>query len=601
MDGPPPSHTVNKILKITITDPSSLPSVYLLLNDDSRLSFFDDLETTYLALVTMASLFTIFARNIILSVAFLWSGRVRKKALLYTLFLSQLLAPVSILSLLIAQFHPHFDCKIIMRISVATAGLSFSLLISGIIGVKAYRCLNNSRLVLVVLVALRTAAIVLLALDLASLNSRRSLSGASSDSHYPHFHLHFYFKKTQAAAIDHLIPSHMVSQYSYLSNRCSSVFVVSQAHYITPTRLIITVLYAVWKSRGSTAVQGRITVSLSLDDVADPHQDTRKESIESHKTTHSRRGWWDYVPTTDHIAPFPPRSRRTQSLPRDPSIPMSCLSKFRTGERVRDPENVPSIPPIPPLPTESPLARTSAIRVSTTIPNTRNDPPIPRRSSSPAISVHKSHESIYASCSVPYVSIQLLYTTFIAASTAASAIMTIVSVNSANPADHVAWMAFDWALVSCLVVHSFSRVIRRHENEALLQQPSVWHRNLRTDRNLLAEGRARSSRSSFTRSFQVRTRRYPMSRRHDGEAPRDPSRSPRGDPNSNAFSPHQVETRLHAILPPHPPTPEADCFPDDISSCHRSDTKLTESVFLGHRYHDSLPSLPPRPVLEDQR
>lgn len=113
---PSPTHT---IFTITLPDPSSLPSnsssqsVYHLLADGSILapSFFDDLAATYLALVIMGSIFTIFARNITLSAAFLWSGRVRKKSLLYTLFLSQLLGPVAILSLLIAQFHPHFDCK----------------------------------------------------------------------------------------------------------------------------------------------------------------------------------------------------------------------------------------------------------------------------------------------------------------------------------------------------------------------------------------------------------------------------------------------------------------------------------------------------------
>ncbi|KAG2061993.1 hypothetical protein BDR06DRAFT_1016013 [Suillus hirtellus] len=564
---PSPTHT---IFTITLPDPSTLScnsSIYHSLANGSILVaplFFDDLAATYLSLVIMGSIFTIFARNITLSAAFLWSGRVRKKSLLYTLFLSQLLAPVAILSLLIAQFHPHLDCKIIMRLAVATAGISFSLLMSGILGVKAYRCLDNSRLVLVVLVALRTAAIVLLALDLASLNSYRSLAGRCYR------------------------PSDPISYAFIILLFVESLFIC------------LCFLYAVWKSRGSTAVRGRITVSLSLDNVADPHLDTRKESIGSHKTTQSRR-WWDYVPTVDHPTPFYPRSRRTRSLSHDRSIPMSRLPKFCTRERVRDPENVPSRPPIPPLPTES--TRTSTIRVSTTIPDTRNDTPIPRRSSSPAIS-SISRISRY----MPRVALfkevmrdELFYTTFITASTAASVIMTIVGVNSTDPADHVAWMTFDWALISCLVMHSFGRVIRRHDNEALLQQPNVWHRSFRTDcstAEISAEGRVRSSRSSVARSFQVRTRHYPTSRRHDAEALRDPSRSSRGDPN--AFSPHQVETRPNTILPPHPLTPEVDYFPDDVPSYHRSDTKFTEKVFGEQRYHDSLPSIPLRPDPEAQ-
>ncbi|KAG1885752.1 hypothetical protein F4604DRAFT_1727935 [Suillus subluteus] len=572
MDGSPPTRTyysppspiiiqLNTIITISASGLPTKGSVYHLFGDGTLIAppFFNDLSTTYLALVIMASLLTVFARNTILSVAFLWSGRVRKKSLLYTLFLSQLLAPVSILSLLIAQFNPNFDCKLIMRIVVASTGISLSLLISGILGVKAYRCLDNSRLVLVVLVALRTAAIVLLALDLASLDSYRSLAGRCYR------------------------PSNAITYAFIILLFVESLFVC------------LCFLYAVWKSHSSAAVRGRINVSLSLDDVADPHLDTRKESIESHKTTHSRRGWWDYVSTVDN-PPISPRSRRTRSLSHDPSIPMGGLSKFRTGERLRDPENVPSRPPIPSLPTESPLTRTSTIRVSTTLPNICNDVPIPRRSSSPAIS-SISRISRY----MPRVALfgevmrdELFYTTFITVSTVVSVIMTIVGVNSPGPADHVAWMAFDWALISCLVIHSFSRVIRRHENEALLQQSSAWHHNLRTDRStaeLLTEGRVRAPRSSFGRSFQVRTRR-PTSRRYDADALRDPSttsRSLRGDPHSNALSPHQEETRPNTVLPTHPPTPEVDSFPDDISSCRRSDTKLTERVFLGHQYNDSLP------------
>ncbi|KIK47315.1 hypothetical protein CY34DRAFT_799474, partial [Suillus luteus UH-Slu-Lm8-n1] len=483
----------------------------------------------------MASLFTVFARNISLSLAFLCSNTIRKKSLFYTLFLSQLLAPLSILSLLVAQFHPSLDCNLVLRIAVASAGTSFSLLITGILGVKAYRCLDNSRLVLVVLVALRTAAIVLLAIDLASLDSYRSITGRCYQS----------------------------------SNPISYAFIILL--FIESLFICLCFLYAVWKSHGSAAVRGRITISLSLDDVAD----TRKESIESRKSTYNRRGWWDYVSTVDP-PPFPQRSRTTR-LP---------TPKFRTAERVRDPENVPSRPP---LPTESPLTRTSTIRLSTTHPNPRNNPPVPPRASSPAVS-SISRISRYMPRVALFTEVmrdELFYTTFITASTVASVIMTIVGVHVADSVDHVAWMAFDWALVSCLVMHSFSRVIRRHENEALLQQPFAWHRDSRST----TEGRVRPPRSSFGRSFQVRTRRCPVTRRHDIEA----SRSPRGEP------PRQVETRPNTTLPTQPLVPEVDSLSDDVSSCHRSDTKLTERVYLGHRYYDSLPSLPSRPDIPDDQ
>ncbi|KAG2129909.1 hypothetical protein DEU56DRAFT_973482 [Suillus clintonianus] len=595
---------LNTILTIAAADfphfyPSDLPTqafqpVYNIFNDGSLVAppFFDDLCTTYLALVIIACLFTVFARNIYTSIAFIWSGKVRKKSLLYTVFFSQLLAIPALLPLLIAQFHPAFDCQLILRVTVASGGISLSLLvrstnhfsipsylistqITGILGVKAYRCLDNSRLVLVVLAALRSAALVLLALDLVSLRSHRSLAGRCYR------------------------PSDSIS-YAFI------ILLFVESFFVC-----LCFLYAVWKSNGSAAVRGRITVSLSLDDVADPPLDTRKESIESHKTANSRRGWWDYVSTVDHPGPLSPRSRRTQSLTHDPTILMGArdgLFKFRTGERVRDAENVPSRPP---LPTEFPLTRTSTVRVSTTIPNIHNDAlPIPRRSSSPAVS-SISRISRY----MPRVKLfrevmrdELFYTTFITASTVTSVIMTIVGVNSAGPADHVAWMGFDWVLISYLVMHSFGRVIRRHETEALLQQPSTWHRNVRANRTTaeLDDGRVRANRSSFGRSFQVRTRHCPITRRHDAaEGLCDPStrymttsHSPRGD--TNVFSLHRVDTRNNTALPTHPPTPEVDYFPSDSSSCHRSDTKHAEENILGYRYDDSLPSLPPRPHSDDQ-
>lgn len=63
------------------------------------------------------------------------------------------------------------------------------------------------------------------------------------------------------------------------------------------THLICSVLYVCWKSRGSPAARGRISIELSMDDLpiefpADPVD----------KPKQVRRGWWDYVPE-DQEAP----------------------------------------------------------------------------------------------------------------------------------------------------------------------------------------------------------------------------------------------------------------------------------------------------------
>ncbi|KAG0709010.1 hypothetical protein DFH29DRAFT_1036413 [Suillus ampliporus] len=560
---------------------ASFQPSYHTIGDGSLIAppLYDDLCATYLSLIMVAALLSVFARNISVSAAFIWSDKVRKKSLLYTVFFSQLLGPPALLPLLIAQFHPNIDCKVIMRVAVASGGTSLSLLITGILGVKAYRCLDSSRFVLVVLVSLRTAALVLLVLDLVAINSFRSLAGRCYR------------------------PSDDISYAFIILLFVESLFVC------------LCFLYAVWKSHGSVAVRGRITVSLSLDDdVADPPLERRKESIDSQKTTHSRRGWWDYVSAVDHSTPFS-KPRRTESVSYNPSVLMGArdgVSKCRSSERVRDAENVPSRPPIAPLPTEYPLpTRASTVRMSTTIeanPNSRHDVlAIPRRPSSPAIS-SLSRISRY----MPRVALfrevmrdELCYTTFITAFTVVSVVMTIVGVNTPGEVNHVGWMGFDWALISCLVMHSFGRVIRRHENEALLQHPNAWHRNLRTDRStaeLFGEGRTKATKSPFGRSSQARTRRCPTVRRHDAvEHLCDPSRHARFIETSTVHSPmHRVETRTHTILPTHQPTPEDDHLPSDDSSSHRSDTKHPGECLLGHRYDDSLPSLPPRPDPDDQ-
>jgi hypothetical protein len=177
-------------------------------------------------------------------------------------------------------------------------------------------------------------------------------------------------------------------------------------------------------------------------------------------------------------------------------------------------------------------------------------------------------------------------------------------------------------------MHSFGRVIRRHENEALLQQPSAWHHNLYTDRSsaeLLGEGRARTTRSAFGRSSQARTRRSTLTtRRYDaadsvwdsstrhlfpssfscdlrGADTRSVAASSIG--TSHILSPvHKVEsfTGAHVILPTVHLTPGVSCFPSsghvhDSPSSHRNDSPQNtgENIFR-QTYDHSLPSLPPR-------
>lgn len=55
--------------------------------------------------------------------------------------------------------------------------LSLSLLVTGILGVKAYRCLDNSSVVLSGLALLRTAGVILVVLDAINLDVGSGLAG----------------------------------------------------------------------------------------------------------------------------------------------------------------------------------------------------------------------------------------------------------------------------------------------------------------------------------------------------------------------------------------------------------------------------------------
>jgi len=70
-------------------------------------------------------------------------------------------------------------------------------------------------------------------------------------------------------------------------------------------------------------------------------------------------------------------------------------------------------------------------------------------------------------------------------------------------------MILNWILISVFTMHSFSRVVRRHELEAVLQHPSAWERILRSepdDTRVFFEKRPRRSKSPKASGSQLRSR-----------------------------------------------------------------------------------------------
>lgn len=101
------------------TNPASFEPVYYALADGSLVAppFLSDLRHTNISLVILTFLLTVFARNIWVSATFLWGRTVRKKSLLYTVFVSQLLAPLALIPLLVAHFQRLINCEASVKIS----------------------------------------------------------------------------------------------------------------------------------------------------------------------------------------------------------------------------------------------------------------------------------------------------------------------------------------------------------------------------------------------------------------------------------------------------------------------------------------------------
>jgi len=69
---------------------------------------------------------------------------------------------------------------------------------------------------------------------------------------------------------------------------------------------------------------------------------------------------------------------------------------------------------------------------------------------------------------------ELLYTMFITILLLIIAVIMLVGVSSNFLLGPDGWIALDWMVVSFCTMQSFSRVVRRHEREAILSHPSAW-------------------------------------------------------------------------------------------------------------------------------
>ncbi|KAJ8456314.1 hypothetical protein ONZ45_g18772 [Pleurotus djamor] len=77
---------------------------------------------------------------------------------------------------------------------------------------------------------------------------------------------------------------------------------------------------------------------------------------------------------------------------------------------------------------------------------------------------------------------ELFYTAFITASCVVVAVLAIVGLNVQNGLSINGWILLNWAVISVLAIHSFGRVVKRNERDALLHHPTMWDSALSADK-----------------------------------------------------------------------------------------------------------------------
>ncbi|KAJ7102135.1 hypothetical protein B0H15DRAFT_813313 [Mycena belliarum] len=380
---------------------------YLALPDGSlaTAALLNDLTRSYLSLMVTAMLVTVFLRNIIVSFDYIRRANMKRKTLFFLLLSSQLLS-IGLVPLLVSYFSSHLDCTAVMTIASATTGVSLTLLMSGVLGLKAYRCLDSSRVVLLALVTFFVASSTFLVLQVASIRGLRRLSGSCCTvSHDPRF-----------------IRIYVLIQLAHSFFICCCFF------------------HAVWKSRASPAARGRLSVRVSLDDF--PNAKFDKPS----------RAWWQHLLGLNGTVSSHPDldvssgAADIASDMREKKPPESEVNNYSPHD-VSDPI----------------LEQPSTHRVATR----EADAPYRRLSSfSRLIPRMELFNKVMKD--------ELCYTTTITATTVILALLLVFGVNFDNGLDMTGWVAANWAIISVLVIHSFGRVVRRHEKDALFQHPSSW-------------------------------------------------------------------------------------------------------------------------------
>ncbi|KAI0670018.1 hypothetical protein C8Q78DRAFT_159237 [Trametes maxima] len=477
---------------VTISDFNSFYSVpisqfqpsYAALADGSLVSpaFTPNLKVTESWLVIGGAITTFFLMNTLRSIMYCRIVKVKNKSLFYMLSASQAIGLFTCAFFVLADFEESINCTAAGVIKRGGMLLSATLLVPGILGTKAYKCLSNAGFVIVVLVLVHATIIAVTGIVLVEYRGGRRVTGTC---------------KTMFESP--LLPVSIALQ------AMESAFIC------------ICFMWAVYRSYQSPADHARLSLTAQDDETSTIDMGEKDDAAPA---ATERRGWWDYVPDAagDKGRSWAPPSPAL-STPRD------FANRFRqwwTGAPVlpstvfqRKPSTPGELPiPQPPRISSASGANALSLRLSTSRDAGRPSSPPP-----PSVMERIIRYVPRAEMFRHMLKNELLYTTLLTAVLLVIAVVMWVGITQHLLLGASSWILLDWVVISMCTMHSFGRVARRHEREAWMQDPANWrtiHRAEVEDRTAL---RPRTSRRAWSPVSASSNWRYRSQQRGESDGP----------------------------------------------------------------------------------
>ncbi|KAG9082520.1 hypothetical protein FRC06_004954 [Ceratobasidium sp. 370] len=395
------------------------------------------------------ALLMLFIRNILASIDYLRRTKSRDRTLFWLLLFSQMWGPVRFIPITTGFFSTTTDCRAIQIISYIALEISYSILITFILGMKAYRCLKRSKIVFGVIGTLQVAAYVAFLIGLGRMSAERELSGVApaAPSIAPQ-------QAGEAATTPGLAEKR--GWWDYVPDKHVGV-----------------------GSGGPGLTLPKRTAQTEKPAAEDPFMHPIERWRERITSVIWRRGEGPAgVSQPASPAPIVPRK---SSIHGDEPIPHPDRGTFgglSAKQRAEVQEVAEQMPELALVDSRTGLA--------TGVESVRSSARSRGRSLKPS---SKSSENQRGMMRMPKMMLlravmkdELFYTAMITLSCIVSTIgLVLGAANRRVLFSSGVWLEINWGVVSVLVMRSFAQVIARQERDAVLQDPTAWNVAIRTE------------------------------------------------------------------------------------------------------------------------